>query len=111
MKAHEVLSTLRISRGTLSNYVKQGLIKTNPIPNNRYDYDRDSVYNIIAGGKRKTFIYARVSTPKQKEDLKNQVELLKQYCFSKGLNIDGVYQDIASGISFEKRKDFFELMD
>ena len=111
MKAHEVLSVLRVSRGTLSNYVKQGIIKTRPMPHNRYEYDNDSVYDLIAGGRRKTLIYARVSTVKQKPDLQNQVELLKKYCFAKGLNIDGVYQDVASGISFSKRKDFFKLLD
>ena len=111
MKAKEVLSTLRISRGTLTNYVKEGLIKTTPLPHNRYDYDKESVYSIINNGKRKTVIYARVSTLKQKNDLNNQIEYLKQYCFSKGISIDGVYKDIASGINFEKRKDFFKLLD
>lgn len=111
MKAKEVLSVLRISRGTLCNYVKQGLIKANKLPYGRLDYDKESVYSIINIGKRKTVLYARVSTLKQKKDLENQVELLKQYCFSKGLQIDSVYQDTASGISFSKRKDFFQLLD
>lgn len=111
MKAKEVLSTLRISRGTLCNYVKQGLIKVTSLPHGRFDYDKESVYSIINVGKRKTILYARVSTPKQKKDLENQIELLKQYCFSKGIQIDSVYQDIASGINFDKRKDFFKLLD
>ena len=112
MKAKEVLETLRISRGTLSNYLKQGIITTSNKRNGRYEYDGDSVYKLINGGiKRKTFIYARVSTPKQKNDLKNQIDLLKQFCFSKGYIIHGVYSDVASGISFDKRKDFFKLLD
>jgi len=41
----------------------------------------------------------------------NQVELLKSYCFSNGIKINEVYQDIASSISFENRKDFFNLLD
>ena len=61
--------------------------------------------------KRKTVIYARVSTTKQKKDLENQVQLLKQFCFSNGLQINEIYQDVASGISFEKRKEFFILLD
>lgn len=28
-----------------------------------------------------------------------------------GIQVDGVFQDIASGISFENRKQFFELLD
>ena len=37
--------------------------------------------------------------------------MLKQFSFSQGIQIAGVYQDIASGISFEKRKQFFQLLD
>ena len=61
--------------------------------------------------ERKTYLYARVSTAKQKKDLENQVQLLKTFCFQNGYVIHGVYQDIASGISFEKRNQFFELLD
>jgi predicted site-specific integrase-resolvase len=39
------------------------------------------------------------------------VELLKQFCFSSGYVINGVYSDISSGISFEKRKEFFNMLD
>lgn len=56
-------------------------------------------------------IYARVSKNKQKKDLENQVQLLKEFCFSNGWRIERVYQDVASGISFEKRKQFFEMLD
>ena len=61
--------------------------------------------------QRKTYIYASVSTPKQKADLKNQIQLLKQFCFANGYPINGVFSDIASGISFEKRKGLFALLD
>lgn len=61
--------------------------------------------------KRKTYIYARVSTSKQKRDLENQIELLKQFCFTNGYVISGISSDIASGINFEKRNDFFKMLD
>ena len=112
MKANEVLKLLRITRPTLTKYVKDGIIKVKVLPNGRYDYDEDSVYSLLLGGvERKTYIYARVSTSKQKKDLENQIELLKQFCFSKGYKIHGVFADVASGISFEKRKDFFKMLD
>lgn len=77
-----------------------------------YDYNKESVYKIFNKGvKRKTYIYARVSTTKQKKDLENQIDMLKQFCFSNGYEISKVYSDIASGISFEKRKDFFKMLD
>ena len=112
MKAKEVMKILRISNPTLSRYLKNGWIKATRLPNNRYDYDEESVYEFLnAGIPRKNYIYGRVSTNKQKKDLENQIELLKHYCFSNGVKVDGVFQDVASGISFEKRGDFFRLLD
>ena len=112
MKANEVLNLLRITRPTLTKYVKEGIIKTEKLPNGRYEYYTESVYAFFNKDvKRKTYIYARVSTPKQKPDLNNQIELLKQFCFTNGYTISGIYADIASGISFDKRKDFFKMLD
>lgn len=112
MKANEVLKLLRITRPTLTKYVKEGLVKVEKLPNGRYEYDSESVYSFLNKDmKRKTYIYARVSASKQKPDLNNQIELLKQFCFSNGYTISGIYSDIASGISFEKRNDFFKMLD
>ena len=108
----EVLDLLKITRQTLTKYVKTGMIRTTTLPNGRYDYNNDDVYKIFNKGvERKTYLYARVSTPKQKADLENQIAMLKQFCFSNGYRISGIYSDIASGISFEKRRDFFRLLD
>ena len=112
MRSGEVLQLLQISRQTLGRYVKNGTIKVTELPNGRYDYDEQSVYQIFNKGvPRKTYIYARVSTAKQKKDLENQVLMLKQFCFSNGYIINGVYSDVASGISFKKRKNFFSMLD
>ena len=112
MKSKDVLDLLQISRPTLTKYVKQGIIKTITLPNGQYDYDKDSVYKIFNKGvDRKTYLYARVATSKQKPDLDNQISMLKQFCFSNGYCISKVFSDIASGISFEKRKEFFKMLD
>jgi len=112
LKSNEVLQLLQISRPTLTKYVKEGLIKTTTLPNGQYNYDKDSVYKFFNKGvERKTYIYARVSTQKQKPDLDNQINLLKQFCFSNGWCINKVFSDVASGISFEKRKEFFSMLD
>ncbi len=111
MKSKEVLKLLRVTRGTLTKYVKDGIIRVFALPNGQYDYNDDDVYQKFNKGmERKTFIYARVSTPKQKKDLENQIDFLKQFCISNGWKIHGVYSDIASGISFEKRTEFFDLL-
>ena len=112
MLAKDVLRVLGITRPTLTKYVKTGIIRVTVLPNKRYDYNEEDVYGFLNKDiKRKTFIYARVSTTKQKPDLENQISLLKQFCFSNGYTISGIYSDIASGINFEKRKDFFEMLD
>lgn len=112
MKAKEVMQILRISNPTLSSYVKKGWIKVTTMPNGRYNYDEESVYEMLnAGVPRKTYIYGRVSTHSQKADLNNQLDMLKSFCFSRGMKVDGVFADIASGISFENRKEFFKMLD
>ncbi len=115
MKASEVLEVLRISRITLKRLRDKGIIKAVRKPNGHYEYDEKSVYEYLlkSTGKqieRKTIIYARVSTKKQKKDLENQIELCKQFCISNGWKIHGIYKDIASALDFDNRKDFNQLI-
>ena len=47
MKANEVMRTLRISRGTLGNYIKSGKLVGKKMPNGHYDYDETVVYALV----------------------------------------------------------------
>lgn len=110
MKACEVLNLLRVSRPTLTNYVKQGIINVIKLPNGRYDYDEKTVYDFMNKDiPRKNILYARVSTRKQKKDLETQIQSLKSYCFQNDILINGIYKDIASGMKLE-RKDLLFLI-
>lgn len=112
MKAKEAMRLLGICRNTLGKYAKEGYITYKVLPNGRYDYNEDSVYAWLNGSvPRKTVIYIRVSTNKQKKDLENQILLAKTYCLNKGIKINQIFQDIASGIDYSKRDSFFELLD
>jgi putative resolvase len=112
MKANEVLNLLRITRKTLHVYASTGKIRYTVMPNGYYDYNNEDVYKLLNRDvKRKTVLYARVSTNKHKNDLEDQIDQLKQWCFMNGYTINAIYSDIASGISFEKRKGFFEMLD
>lgn len=112
MKSGEVLRILHITRQTLCRYVKEGKIKVTKLPNGKYDYNETSVYAFLNKDvTRKTYLYARVSTQKQKADLTSQIELLKQFCFMNGYQVSGIFSDISSGISFENRKQFFRMLD
>jgi putative resolvase len=112
MKAKDVLRLLRITRQTLHRYAQNGTIQYIKLPSGYYNYNEEDVYKILNKDiERKNYIYARVSTQKQKKDLENQIELLKSWSFNAGIRLSGIYSDIASGISFDKRKDFFILLD
>ena len=78
MKAEEVLNLLQISRKTLHVYAKDGRIRYTVMPNRMYNYNEEDVYKILNKDvKRKTVIYARVSTGRQKNDLQNRIEQMK----------------------------------
>jgi putative resolvase len=112
MKAKEVLEITKISREHLSRLVKKGVIKAQRLENNHLNYDKESVFKYIGKETDKlNIIYGRVSTSRQKKDLLNQVENLERFCFANGYKVHKTYQDVASGINFEKRKEFFELLD
>lgn len=114
MFLHRIISEdiPQLSRPTVYNYRKQGRLKPTLLPNNRWDYDTESIYLLLNKDvPHRVYAYARVSTNKQKKDLENQIQLLKNWCFSNGIQLNGLFSDIASGISFEKRKDFFKMLD
>ena len=105
MKAKQVLQLLNVSRVTLCTYVKKEYIKVIKMPNGTYDYNEDSVYEFIGKKKdRVNVIYARVSTYKQKDDLKRQVNKLQCHCNQNNIDINKIYQEIASGINFERKE-------
>ncbi len=112
MKAKQVLSLTGITRTTLSRLVKDGRIKAVKTPCGWYDYDDESVLEYM-GRKREQLhiIYARVSTAEQKADLSNQIAQLENWCAVKGYKTDMTFSDIASGIDFDGRKQFSELLD
>lgn len=112
MKAKEVLELLDITQPTLGTYCKKGLIRYELSPTGKRIYNDDDVYAVLnKGNMRLNYIYARVSTPEQKNDLSRQVEILNNFCINNGIQVDDVFKDIASGISFDKRKEFFKLLD
>ena len=58
---------------------------------------------------KRIVIYSRVSNVGQKDDLKNQIEFLKQYSNAKGYITEEI-TDIGSGLNF-KRKNWNKLLD
>lgn len=52
----------------------------------------------------KTAIYARVSSNKQKEDLDRQVNRLKTFAIARGLTVDLIVKETASGVNDQRPK-------
>lgn len=92
---------LDITSQTLRNWDKENKIETIRTPSNTRMYSLKSVYKILnftPPDESKKYIYSRVSSAKQKDDLKRQEDLLK----SKYPNYTLV-SDVGSGINWKRK--------
>jgi len=108
-KINEFAKMLNVSVRTLQRWDKEGIFQAFRTPTNRRYYTHtqylEYVGNSQAGKNRgKTIIYTRVSNRGQKDDLANQVEFLKQYANAKGVIVDIVFEDIGSGLNYNRKK-------
>lgn len=109
MKSKDVLKLLKVTRPTLCKYVKEGKLRAIKINKTKLDYNEDDVFELAGVKNRsKAVIYARVSTEEQTSSLQNQIDTLLQYANSNGFEIDKIYKDIASGLTFDR--DEFQTM-
>lgn len=110
MRAKDVLKLLRITRPTLSKYVKEGIIRTIDIGNGRYDYNDEDIYIFLNGGlSRKTYIYTIGS---YKEAVNTSITFLKEFCFNNNLKVNGIFADTNKlNIPLSKRIEFLQLLD
>lgn len=116
LKPSEACKILQVSVQTLRRWEKEGRIKSNRETNEgshrRYDvrqYLRDKCKvkfnDEIEQGYKYNFIYCRVSTKSQKEDLTRQIQFLsEEYPDYK------VVKDIGSGLNF-KRKGLLSILE
>ena len=112
MRAEKVMDILQISRSTLKRYREQGILKATELPTGQFDFDEDSVFLLKnQNAPRLTVLYGRVSTYKQRADLGNQMQTLMDFASANGYKGYHCFEDIASGISFKQRKEFFEMLD
>ena len=106
MNAKEVKKILGITQPTLSKYAREGRIKFTKINDYNYFYDADSVYALIGNKKnindRLIVSYSRVSTSGQKDQLISQNQRIYESSTSRGLKLDKQYEDIKSGMDFNR---------
>lgn len=113
-KPKDFAELLGVSVKTLQRWDREGTLKANRTPTDRryYTYNQYLQFKGIKTENdiRETIIYARVSTRNQKDDLKNQVEFLRQFCNAKGIIVDNCIEDFGSGLNYNRKK-WNELLD
>ncbi|ERM91064.1 transposase [Caldanaerobacter subterraneus subsp. yonseiensis KB-1] len=109
-KVREIYS---ISRRTLINWEKEGLITPVRTPRGIRRYRKEDIEKLLGmieeKPKPKVVLYARVSTKKQEEYLRNQIRRLEEYANSQGWQYE-VIHEIASGVN-ENRRGLLKLLN
>ena len=106
-RPQEFAEMIGVSVKTLQRWDKGGKLKAYRTPTDRRYYTYKQYVDYMGDGNckhGKTVIYTRVSTPSQKGDLQTQVEFLKQYANAKGIIIDEIFEDIGSGLNYNRKK-------
>lgn len=106
------LNLLYVERtvNTLQRWDREGKLSAhrNQVTNRRFYYksELDQVLGKIntENGQRKVVAYARVSSNGQKDDLKDQMDYLRQYINAKGIIADEYISDIGSGLNYKRLK-------
>lgn len=102
-----------VSAQTLRNWEKSGKLIPDYKTSSGYRYYSQEQVDAITGNKanienRITIGYCRVSSTKQKDNLKRQVENVKAYLLAQGRPFE-IIEDIGSGINYNK-KGLLELL-
>ena len=105
----------RVNRsiGTLRIWDKNGKLAAKRLPSGHRYYTEEDYYKALSLEQpkieKKTLIYTRVSSAKQKQDLIRQTEALEQFCLARGYIIDEVIEEIGGGLNYT-RPQFLRLM-
>ena len=113
-KPKDVAKLMGVTVKSVQRWDNEGRLVAKRTPQNRRYYTQDQIDEFL--GKEptksacKNIIYARVSSRSQRDDLKNQVDFLRQFTNSQGVIIDEVIEDIGSGLNY-KREKWNKLLD
>src|SRR5271154_4248251 len=101
----EAANALGVSRDTLRRWEKAGKITVERTVKGHRRYN----LALLVGAsprknqtKKKTIVYARVSSHDQKEDLARQIQVLEAFCAANGWTYE-VIEDLGSGLNYNKR--------
>ena len=94
-KPKDFAELLGVSVKTLQRWDREGILKANRTPTDRRYYTYDQYLQ---------FIYARVSTKNQRDDLQDQTAFLRQFCNARGMIVDQCIEDYGSGLNYNRKK-------
>ena len=106
-KPQEFAEMIGVSVKTLQRWDNEGKLKAFRTPTDRRYYTHKQYVKYVGDGNSKhgkTVIYPRVSTSNQKDDMANQVEFLKQFANARGMIVDEIFEDIGSGLNYNRKK-------
>lgn len=97
---------LNVTVRTLQRWDNEGKLLAKRSPTNRRYYTDDQLMQFLGKptNNRKIVAYARVSTYGQKDDLKDQINFIRQYANSKGVILDEAITDVGSGLNYNRKK-------
>ena len=107
LKPKDMAKKLGVTVRTLQIWDNNGTLKAYRTPTNRRYYTEEQYLEYIGKSTsniRKNVAYARVSTHGQKDDLKNQIDFIRQYANAKGVILDEIITDIGSGLNYNRKK-------
>ena len=120
MTAHEGLTLGQAAKylgrhpKTLQAWDRDGRFRAVRSPGGRRRYlkrDLDALLGKISiDGPRRAIAYCRVSSQAQRPDLKNQRQVVEQFCLAKGLGNVEYIEEVGGGLNF-KRPRFLEVVD
>lgn len=106
IKISKLAKDLKVSKMTLWNWKKKGLIEFIKIGS--LNYVDVETYNKFMGIEQKkneaVVIYCRVSSTENKSNLESQRKRLEDYCSAKGYKISKVVCEFGSGLNDERPK-------
>jgi putative resolvase len=112
-KPGEFAQKINRSLGTLRIWDKNGKLPAKRLPSGHRYYTEEDLNKALNVEKpeikKKTVIYTRVSSPKQKQDLIRQRSAMEQFCLARGYVIDEVIEEIGGGLNYT-RPQFLRLM-
>lgn len=108
LKPKEMAERLNVTAKTLQVWDRKGTLVAFRTPTNRRYYTEKQYLEFTGQTKsqseRRIVGYTRVSNRGQQDDLKNQVEFVRNYANGKGIILDEVITDIGSGLNYKRKK-------